>query len=729
MLVLAMRKVLRTAIELHRSGQLDGAASLYRDVLASEPNNADALHWLGVLHNQLGDHARATELIGQAVALKPSAYLYHGNLAEAYRAARDYERAEESCREALRLWPDYPEALLNLGTVLTALKRPAEAVVPLRRAVELQPNFVVAINNLGIALRELGHPQDALGQFRRAVEVEPSYAPARTNLGQALLNLDQKEEALTHCQEAVRLDPSSAEMHDNLGNVLRACDRLDAAWSAYWEALRLNPDLPLANAHVGLLLQKKGHFADAVPWLRKAAQLEPDSAAIWEWLAELHVEMDEPGAAIPCWERVLVLEPDRSAAHLSLGRALQDEGRLAEAREQYRIADELMPNSGAPQLNLGWLHELLGEMDQAESAFRRSLERQPNFPAPHGRLATLLRGKLPEKDLAALEARLADEQLAQSPRARLLFGLAHVLDARGDYTRAAECLSQANAIALELTHAGHKYSIAEHEEYVDGLMHAFNRGLFDRLAGAGSTTRRPVFVFGLPRSSTTLIEQVLASHSQVHGAGELRLARQSFESIPALMGHVVPPRDCMPLIGADTIRHLAETHLGRLEAIGGSNSHRIVDKMPENYLFLGLLSILFPRATFIHCRRDLRDVAVSCWMTDFSSIRWANDPSHIAGRFQQYRRIMDHWRAVLPLAVHEVHYEETVNDFESVARRLIAAAGLDWEPACLEFHRTERPVRTASLGQVRQPVYKGSVDRWKNYERALAELFAALPER
>jgi tetratricopeptide (TPR) repeat protein len=725
--VLAMRKVLRTAIELHRSGQLDGAASLYQGILAGEPQNADALHWFGLLHHQLGDHARATDLIAQAVALKPGSYLYHGNLAEACRAAGDHQRAVESSLAALRLWPDYPEALLNLGSALTALKRPAEAVDPLRRAVELRPNFVVAINNLGIAFRELGKAEDALAQFRRAVELEPSYAPAQTNLGQGLLYADQLDQALSHCREAVRLDPDSAEMHDNLGNVLRALDRLDEAWAAHCEALRLKPDLALANAHIGVVLHKKNRFADAIPWLKRATELEPLSASIWEWLADLHADMDEPRAAIPCWERVLALEPARTAAHLSLGRALQDEGRLMDARAHYRIADELMPHSGAPQLNLGWLHELLGEMNQAEAAFRTALERQPNFPAPHGRLATLLRGKLSDEDLAALEVRLADEQLAEGPRARLLFGLAHVLDARADFTRAAECMTRANAITLELAKGRHDYFTAEHEQYVAGLMQVFDRGFFSRLTGAGLMTRRPVFVFGLPRSGTTLIEQVLASHSQIHGAGELRLARQSFEEIPALLGQDVTPRDCIPMIGATELRRLAEQHLGRLNLIDGEKSPRIVDKMPENYLFLGLLAVLFPDALFIHCRRDLRDVAVSCWMTDFSSIRWANDPSHIASRFQQYRRIMDHWLAVLPLAIHEVDYEETVNDLESVARRLIAAAGLEWEPACLEFHRTERPVRTASVGQVRQPVYKGSLERWKNYRSALAELFAALP--
>jgi hypothetical protein len=149
--------------------------------------------------------------------------------------------------------------------------------------------------------------------------------------------------------------------------------------------------------------------------------------------------------------------------------------------------------------------------------------------------------------------------------------------------------------------------------------------------------------------------------------------------------------------------------------------------MPDNYLYLGLLALLFPRATFIHVRRDLRDVAVSCWMTNFHSIRWASDQEHIAARFRDYRRLMSHWRAVLPVPVHEVVYERLVNDFETEARRLVTACGLAWEPACLRFHQTMRPVRTASVTQVRQPLYRTALARWRHYETAPADLFARLP--
>jgi tetratricopeptide (TPR) repeat protein len=527
----------------------------------------------------------------------------------------------------------------------------------------------------------------------------------------------------------VRLEPTTAVLHDNLGNALVALDRPADALAVYREAARLDPDLAVAQAHLGRTLQREGALDEAVAGLEKAVALEPGNAMYWEWLAALQDERDAFEASIPCWEQVLSLGTRRAAPHLALGWALQEVGRRDEARDHYLAALRIEPESGAAHLQLGGLHEELGAMAEAEAAFRTALTLQPAMPLPHARLATLLRHNLPDADLAALEARLADTALDQGPRARLLFGLAHALDGRGEYARAALCLRQANAITSELARGRKDYDPVRHARFVDGVLGAFDVQLFTRLreSGAGLDTRRPVFVFGLPRSGTTLTEQVLASHSRIHGAGELRLVRRTFEAIPGVLGRSGRPRDAIAYLDRDAVGRLAGQHLDHLAVQGGVTAERIVDKMPNNYLYLGVLAVLFPRAVFIHCRRDLRDVALSCWMTDFRSIRWASDPAHIAARFHEYRRAMDHWEQVLPAPIHHVDYQETVTDLESVARRLLAACGLEWEPACLEFHRTERPVRTASLAQVRQPVYRHSLARWKRYEEPLADLFAALP--
>ena len=204
-----MQDVLTAAIEMHRSGQLGAASQLYQRVLAREQGNAEALHLLGVLHHQQGNNARAIELIGRAVAIKPNSHIYHANLAEAYRALGDFERAAGCCRAALSIWADYPEALCNLGAALQGLGKSAEAVEHLERALVLRPSFVVAHSNLGIALRDLGRKDDALEHFRRAVELDPAFAPAQTNLGQTLQDLGNAEEALPHCLECHSV-PSAA---------------------------------------------------------------------------------------------------------------------------------------------------------------------------------------------------------------------------------------------------------------------------------------------------------------------------------------------------------------------------------------------------------------------------------------------------------------------------------------------------------------------------------------
>jgi tetratricopeptide (TPR) repeat protein len=723
-----MDETLAAAIAMHQSGRLGQAAELYQKVLAREASNPAALHLLGVLHHQQGDHARAAELINRAVALQPNAPAFHANLGEVYRCLGQMERAVGCCRAALALRPDFPEALSNLGLALQGLGRRAEAIDQFRRALELSPHFAPAHNNLGIALRESGRLDEALEHFRRAVELDPTFAPARTNLGQMLLDRGNAEEALVHCQEAAALQPDVAAYHHNLGNALRALDRPVEARSSYLEALRLAPDLAQPHLHLGLVLRREGKLADAVHWLKRAVELDPEDAGSWEALAELQVEREEFAEAIPCWERALALaEQGRAGLHVALGWSLQEEGRLAEAGEHYRKALAIEPSSAMPRVNMGGLHEEWGQMEQAESAFRTALELQPNFALPHARLATLLRGKLPDADLAALERRLTDPALDPEPRSHLLLALAQVLDARGQYARAAECSRQANALRLELARGRREYVPDDHETFVDRLVRYFDREAFGRTSGIGLETQEPVFILGLPRSGTTLIEQVLASHPGIFGAGELRLARQALESIPELLGRSEVPLECIPHLDAPAVRKLAEKHLAALRALDPGRVPRVVDKMPDNYQYLGLLAVLFPQATFIHCRRDLRDVAVSCWMTDFRSIRWSNHPDHIGSRFRQYLRLMDHWRSVLPVRLHELDYEETVADLEGVARRLVAACRLEWDPACLEFHKSSRPVRTASITQVRQPLYRQSVGRWKNYEPHLPDLFAALP--
>ncbi len=251
--------------------------------------------------------------------------------------------------------------------------------------------------------------------------------------------------------------------------------QFEPARAAYLEALRLDPDLAPAHAHLGLILQEEGQLRDALTWLKQAVELKPDDAIFWEYLAELHGEREDSAEAIRCWRRVLALAPESASAHHGLGWSLQDEGQPTEAAEHYRAALRIKPDFAAARMALGGLHEELGELAHAETAFRDALRLQPAFALPHARLATLLRGKLPPADKAALTERLADPQLGSGPRARLLFAQAHVLDARGEYAQAAVCLREANALSLAQQHGERRYVPAEHEGMVDGVLRALRR--------------------------------------------------------------------------------------------------------------------------------------------------------------------------------------------------------------------------------------------------------------
>jgi tetratricopeptide (TPR) repeat protein len=720
------RDLLQTARDMQEAGDVEGAIQIYEEVLILEPKHAVALHALGVVMTQRGDFSRAVGLLEQAVVIRPSNAVYHVDLGEAYRSRADYQNAIGCCLTALRLRPKYPEGLITLGLALRGIGDLQGALEQFRQAHLIQPAFSPAHTNAGLVLQEMGKLDEAIVHFRQAVRLSPDSHLTRTNLGLALLDRGQAAEALPHFQEAARLRPDLAVLHHNLGNSLRLLDRPAEARASYLKAIRLDPNLALSHLHIGITLKLEGSLGDALKWYKLSVEMEPGNPYFWGELADLHQKRDESDKTVECRQRVLELLPAGNAgAHVDLGWALQEEGRVDEALEQFRIAQRLAPDWAQPHFSLSGVFEEQGDMIAAETAVRAAFRLQPRFPAAYARLATLLKSKLPDNDLNAIDTMLSDRELGPQPRARLLFALAHVLDARGEHHRAAACLGEANTLTLESRRAeGVIYRLEAHEQLVERLIQVFDQDLFRRTAGLGLETRRPVFVVGLPRSGTTLVEQILASHPRVYGAGERLFGRRSFESLPRVMARDDPPIECVASLDEYSLKRLAGEHLGKLNALDLGRFDRIVDKLPDNYVYMGLLAAMFPDAAFIHCRRDLRDVAVSCWMSDFRSVRWANDPGHIGSRFQRYRGLMEHWRQVFPVPILEVDYEDTVSDLEGVARRLLDHCRLEWDPACLDFHQTQRIVRTASLAQVRQPIYTSSVARWRHYERELADLFA-----
>ena len=716
------------ASQLHQSGQIQRAIQIYQAILANDPLDFRALHLLGFAMLQLNKPERAASLIGRAIALNPAEPAFHNNQGEAFRVMDRWEHALACYRTALRLNPSYANAACNLGLVYQAQGNHDEAIRAFQQALRINPAFAMACNNLGVALLNKGEKAEAVKTFQRALEIDPALGDVHCNLGQVLLELNQLDQAIVHCRKGVELRPNLPAAHNNLGNALREVGQIKEARLCYAAALKLNPNLALTCSNIGQILQEEGSFQEAGQWYQRALNLDPNSELVHTHIASFMRDEERDEDAAPHIERALELNPRFALAHCLRAGLLADHFALQEAHDEFRKALALDPAMVRAHSGLADVLQKMGRFAEANASLREAMRLDPRHVTALGQLATHLRDKLPDADLAAIHTLLDSPTLVPNRRPPLLHGLAEVYDAKGDYARAATCLAEAHRIRKERQElCGLAYQPEQHVAFIDTLIAAFTPEFFARTKGLGLHSTRPVFVLGLPRSGTTLVEQILASHSQIHGAGEQRLVRESFDSIPTLLKTDAEPIDCVANLSQPSIRQLAQEHLNRLARLSAAADH-VVNKLPDNYLYIGFILTLFPNAKIIHCRRDVRDIAVSCWMTNFRQIRWSADMDHIAGRIAQHQRIMNHWRSVVPGRFIEVDYEETVVNLEGTARRMLDYVGVTWEPACLDFHATSRPVQTASVSQVRQPIYTRSVQRWKNYESALAPLFEKITQ-
>ncbi len=582
---------LQAALLLHQAARYADAARAYQALLECDPDDPAVLHLFGVMHQQCGHSARAAELITRAIALRPDAAAYHANLAEAQRSLRQFEQAAANCRTALALEPEYPEALNNLGLVLHEMGRHEEAIAEYEAALSLKPDFAVAQNNRGTTLRAMGKTTGAVQAYRAAIALDPTLGQAHANLGQLLADQGQLLDGLAQCRAALHHQPELAAGHNNLGNVLRALDRWDEAEAAFAEAIRLEPNLAIAYCNLGLVQQRLGKWAAALRNIRRAAELTPDDPETLRQLADAQGLTDDWPAAVSTGQKRVELQPEDANAFNDLGWAYQSDGRPIEANVAYRRALELEPTHLNARLNLGSLQEELGAMAEAEAYYREAERQHPHSPLPLCRRATLARGRLPDADRDKLRFELF-RPYGPGPRMNLLFGLAHVADAGGDYAEAAACLETANALARNLRRdCGQIYDADEHTRYVDRLITGFTPEVLRPLTGSGDSSTQPVFVFGLPRSGTTLVEQILASHSLVFGAGELALGRKSMDNLPAVVNQPEEMTACLAALDADSLAKLARGYQDGVAALLARGTPRpvaparVVDKMPDNYLY------------------------------------------------------------------------------------------------------------------------------------------------
>ena len=672
------------AVALQREDRLDDAARLYEAVLELDRHHVGSLHNLALIRARQGRPGEAAAMLRHALDRRPDEAVAHASLGGVLLAMRQPGQALAPLRRALALAPELASAHADLGHALLALGRAEEALQSFERALTLEPRAAAALSGKGSALQALGHPAAAIPWHEQALAQAPSYAPAHNNLANALQALGRSEEASRHYAQALELSAGEADFHLNRGKALHRLGRDEEAIAEYEQSLALRSDDADALNALGNALQSLGRHGEAADRYREALALQPDLAAAHNNLANSLHALSRHEEAIAAYEAAIAARPDNAAAHSNLGTALRELGRLEQARRSFEQAVALEPERAGFHLNLA-------EMKR--------------FAAGDPQLARL-------EALAACEARLPAEEQVE-----LHFALAKARADLGDCAAAFRHLRRANALKRREI----AYDEAESLALLERIAAAVTPALIAAKAGLGDPAEAPVFIIGMPRSGTSLVEQILASHPEVFGAGELTLFTALASDGPAAF-----PADVAAMDGA-ALRALGARYVERLVARAPA-ARRITDKLPANFLLAGLIHLALPRARIIHVRRDPLDTCWSCFATLFTAGQpFAFDLPELGRYYRAYERLMAHWRAVLPQdAMLEIDYEAIVADLPGAARRMIAYCGLDWDEACLAFHRTERAVRTASVTQVRQPIYGSSIGRWRPYAAELGPLLAAL---
>ena len=671
------------------NGQLAQAEAILQQILNQHPQHAGALHLMGVLAHKAGKTILAVELIGQAIDIQPNVAHFHANRGEMCRLLNRLEEAIAHGEQAITLDPRNANAQSNLGIAYYDQKDYQRAEICQKNALQLVPNLLAALNNLGSIRRDLKDKEGAIEYYRQVLVYAPYYVEAINNLGAVLTELERPEDAITELLKVIQARPDYADAHCNIGNAFLLLEDLDKALFAFNHALTLAPES--ISAILGLARTYKEKEA----------------------LAEARNMVD----------RVLALDPKKAEAHALSGDIYTQLSDYNQAEQAYQQALALDENALATHLGLGQLHLELGRIDEAQASFERAMAISPEEIAPYVFMAQAKKMKNGDATLARLETEAQDIDSMRPTRAMSLhFALGKAYDDLKQYDQAFPHFAAGCKIKRERI----QYDADMQDKITQDICEFFTKKTIAKLRGAGDASDVPIFVLGMPRSGTTLTETIIASHPDVYGAGELRdLLALANEPISGVASQPYP-LSMQGLTKAD-LTQMGAQYVAGLRKHAASAKH-ITDKMPANFLALGLIHLMLPNAKIIHIKRNAADICLSGFTKLFNNSQYHTyDLTEMARYYVNYAKVMEHWRKVLPASAFlELQYEDLVTDKDAQSRRLIDFCGLEWNSACLESHKTERSVKTASITQVRQPVYTSSVERWKRYEKHLQPLLDTL---
>lgn len=678
----SLQELLQTGLGHHQAGRLPQAEAVYRQILQMAPDHPDALYLSGLIAHDAGRNEAAVELISRAIRINPISPFYY-SLGNVLHKLGRLDEAAGCFRNSLKLTPALVDAQIGLGNTLKTQGKLDEAVMCFRQALKLKPDMVEAHFNLGNTLRTQGKLDEAIESFRNTIRLKPDYAEAYNNLGGTLRDQGRLDEAIGNFRKALVLKPDLPETYNNLAGALREQGKLDEAVECYQDALRLKPDYAEAGNNLGNALKDQGKL----------------------------------DAAIACYRKALELMPGLAEAHSNMGNALREQGDPDAAAESFHKALALEPDCIDARAGLAAVYQDTGQFDAARMHLDQALALQPDHPLVWSALPSLRKMTLDDQPWAETAQRILEGGLKPQEKMKMYYALGKYNDDTLQYDAAFACYDRANRLKRQLISPFDRDDL---RRFVDMSISAYApEAVRQRQDRANNVSHRPLFIVGMPRSGTSLTEQILASHPDVFGAGELRFWGKQAQEHGAAMSSGYHDAALLQDIAAQY-----ETELQRHSTI----ALRVVDKMPGNFLHLGLIHAVFPQARILHTQRNPIDTCLSIYFQAFNDRHtYATDLDDLAFYYREYRRLMAHWRAVLPPEVFlDVPYEALVEDQEGWSRRIIEFIGLPWNERCLNFHETERKVGTASNWQVRQKIYKTSKERWRNYEQFVEPLLPLL---
>ncbi len=741
-----------------QQGDFETGVSFIRKALRVKPNAAQAFYNLGMALEKLGRYDEAVISFDKALKLKRNYVEALNNRGGALRALNRHEEALASYDQALMVNPDYAEALNNRGLALHELNRKEEALASYERALAIKPDFVEVIDNRGITLQFLNRHEEALASYNRALTIAPHNVGVLNNRGNALLELKRPEEALSSYERVLAITPDSAEALNNRGNALKVLMRFEEALASYERALAIRPDhaevlnnrgvilgalkrpeealasydralalIPnYASALInrGIVLRTLNRPEEALASFGQALAIEPHNADALYYRGNALQALNCHPEALIDFDRALAIKPDYVAALNNRGVTLRELKRHEEAMISFDQALAIDPDNAEAYSNKGIVFEEIGKVENARRAHQKATELSPRRGRFHRHLAAIKRYVPDDFHLAFMEE-LSEPgaALPEDERMELHFALGKAYVDVEQYQRSFRHLVEGNALKRRRI----VYDEAAMVESFDRIRRVFTPELMRAKRGGGNPSSLPVFVIGMPRSGSTLVEQILASHNKVFGAGEIDdLGKATIDLIASENRRTLYPEIVLSVTDQQ-LRHLGVNYTSAVRNLAPL-AERITDKMLSNFFFAGLIHLAMPNARFIHIRRNPIDTCVSCFSLLFTNGQpYAYDLGELGRYYRAYDTLMRHWRDVLPEGTMlEVEYEALTADLDAQARRIVAHCGLEWDDACLAFYNARRSVRTASASQVRQPIYRSSIGRGQRYGDLLRPLLEAL---